>query len=58
MLGVELRLCMANALSQGSWVLEREEIPREVLQGAADSQRSDFFFFFLHGGGKGGSFMK
>lgn len=57
MLGVELRLCMANALSQGSWVLEREEIPREVLQGAADSQRSDCFFF-LHGGGKGGSFME
>lgn len=40
---------MASALSQGSWILERKEIPREILQGAEHSERSDccFFVFFL-----------
>lgn len=38
---------MASALSQGSWILERKEIPREILQGAEHSERSDCCFFFV-----------
>lgn len=38
--------CMASALSPRSWVLERKEIPREVLQGAEHSERSVVVFFF------------
>lgn len=39
--------CMASALSPRSWVLERKEIPREVLQGAEHSERSVVVFFFF-----------